>query len=151
MPCKKEPDHLVAPFTWLLIFILLSSYLQIFTMADKRLFFLVDDDPIIRSLVESRLSNEDITVISFDSGEGCIESMDKNPDLIILDYIFSESKTLYRDGMEVLEMIKEVDPKVPVIMLSGQEDGTVVLELARKGISDYVIKDKNLVENISVH
>jgi CheY-like chemotaxis protein len=117
-------------------------------MNKKRLFFLVDDDPIIRSLVEARLSNEDVTVLSFDSGEGCVASLKKKPDLIILDYIFSDSKTSYRDGMEVLEMIKEINPNIPIIMLSGQEDGAVVLELARKGVSDYVIKDNHLIDNL---
>ena len=36
----------------------------------------------------------------------------------------------------------------PVIMLSGQEKGEIVLELARKGINDYVIKDNNLIANL---
>jgi hypothetical protein len=34
-------------------------------------------------------------------------------------------------------------------MLSGQDKGEVVLELARKGIDDYIIKDNNLIDNLS--
>jgi len=34
-------------------------------------------------------------------------------------------------------------------MLSGQERGEIVLELARKGIDDYVIKDSNLMDNLN--
>ncbi len=117
-------------------------------MSKKRLYFLVDDDPVIRSLVEARLTTADVSVLSFESGEGCVESLKKKPDLIILDYIFSDSRTSYRDGMEVLEMIKEINPQIPIIMLSGQEDGGVVLELARKGIADYVIKDTHLIDNL---
>ena len=117
-------------------------------MSKKRLFFLVDDDPIIRTLVTNRLTTGEVSVMSFESGEGCIESLSKKPDLIILDYLFTGSKTSYRDGMEVLEMIKEINPKIPIIMLSGQEDGGVVLELARKGITDYVIKDNHLIDNL---
>jgi hypothetical protein len=33
-------------------------------------------------------------------------------------------------------------------MLSGQEKGEIVLELARKGIDDYIIKDNNLLDNL---
>jgi hypothetical protein len=33
-------------------------------------------------------------------------------------------------------------------MLSAQENGELVLELARKGIADYVIKDTNLIGNL---
>ncbi len=34
-------------------------------------------------------------------------------------------------------------------MLSGQEKGEIVLELARKGIDDYIIKDNNLIDNLN--
>jgi len=33
-------------------------------------------------------------------------------------------------------------------MLSGQEKGEIVLDLARKGIDDYIIKDHNLIDNL---
>lgn len=54
------------------------------------------------------------------------------------------------NGMEVFDKIKEIKPDVPVIMLSGQEKGEIVLELARKGIDDYIIKDNNLIDNLNV-
>lgn len=54
------------------------------------------------------------------------------------------------NGMEVFDKIKTMKPKTPVIMLSGQDKGEVVLELARKGIDDYVIKDNNLLDNLQV-
>jgi DNA-binding NtrC family response regulator len=52
------------------------------------------------------------------------------------------------NGMEAFDKIKELRPDIPVIMLSGQEKGEVVLELARKGIVDYIIKDNNLIDNL---
>jgi hypothetical protein len=33
-------------------------------------------------------------------------------------------------------------------MFSAQENGELVLELARKGVADYVIKDSNLIGNL---
>ena len=51
-------------------------------------------------------------------------------------------------GMEIFNRIKEYNEDIPVIMLSGQEKGDVVLELARKGIEDYVIKDESLIDNL---
>jgi len=53
------------------------------------------------------------------------------------------------NGMEIFEKIKEQKPDTPVIMLSGQDKGEIVLELARKGIDDYIIKDSNLIDNLS--
>ena len=54
------------------------------------------------------------------------------------------------NGMEVFDKIKKIKPDIPVIMLSGQEKGEIVLELARKGIDDYIIKDNNLIDNLNV-
>jgi len=53
------------------------------------------------------------------------------------------------NGMEIFEKIKEQKPDTPVIMLSGQDKGEIVLELARKGIDDYIIKDNSLIDNLS--
>jgi DNA-binding NarL/FixJ family response regulator len=54
------------------------------------------------------------------------------------------------NGMEIFDKIKEFKPETPVIMLSNQEKGEVVLELARKGIDDYIIKDNNLLDNLNI-
>jgi DNA-binding NarL/FixJ family response regulator len=51
--------------------------------------------------------------------------------------------------MVIFNKIRELKPEIPVIMLSGQESGELVLEFARKGIADYIIKDSNLTDNLS--
>jgi len=110
--------------------------------------FIVDDDPFINMLVVKRFSSEGYVVEAFESGEECLNAIDKEPDLIILDYFFAKSDKKYMNGMEVLDKIKKKKPDIAVIMLSGQNDGEVVLELARKGIDDYIIKDHNLIDNL---
>jgi len=119
-------------------------------MSKPKLIFIVDDDPFINMLVVKRFSNQDCKVEAYESGEDCLKAMNKNPDLIILDYLFVKENHVIMNGMEVFDKIKELKSKVPVIMLSGQEKGEVVLELARKGIDDYVIKDNSLLDNLEV-
>lgn len=119
-------------------------------MDKSKLIFVVDDDSFITTLVERRFTPEGYRVMVFDYGEECLKSMNQNPDLIILDYLFHRSGGEAMNGMEVFDRIKSVKPKVPVIMLSGQDKGEIVLELARKGIDDYVIKDNNLIDNLSI-
>jgi len=118
-------------------------------MNSDKLIFIVDDDPFINKLVVKRFSSEGFRVEAFDYGEDCLKAMHKKPDLIILDYYFSKGEEKVLNGMEVFDKIKEVNRDVPVIMLSGQERGEIVLELARKGIDDYVIKDNNLIDNLN--
>ena len=117
-------------------------------MVTRKLIFIVDDDPLVNLMVSKRFTAEGYKVDSFEYGESCISALDRNPDLVILDYYFVDSRREVMNGMEVLDKIKEIKPDTPVIMLSGQENGEIVLELARKGIDDYIIKDKNLLENL---
>ncbi|MBE0674181.1 MAG: response regulator [Bacteroidales bacterium] len=118
-------------------------------MSKGKLLFIVDDDPFITMLVEKRFTPEGFRVVAFDYGEDCLKEISQNPDLIILDYLFHRTGGEVMNGMEVLDKIKNVSPDTPVIMLSGQDKGEVVLELARKGIEDYVIKDNNLIDNLN--
>jgi len=118
-------------------------------MASQKLIYIVDDDPFINMLVVKRFTTEGYKMEAFESGEGCLKSLNRNPDLIILDYLFVPKGNTVMNGMEVFDMIKARKPDIPVIMLSGQENGEVVLELARKGIVDYIIKDNNLLDNLN--
>ncbi len=118
-------------------------------MANQKLIYIVDDDPFINMLVVKRFTTEGYNMEAFESGEACIKSLNRNPDLIILDYLFVPKGITVMNGMEVFDMIKARKPDIPVIMLSGQENGEVVLELARKGIVDYIIKDNNLLDNLN--
>jgi len=119
-------------------------------MVNQKLLFIVDDDPFINTLVVKRFTLKGYKVEAFESGEECLEALDRNPRLIILDYLFTEKDRIFRNGMEVFDKIREIKPHIPVIMLSGQEKGEIVLELARKGIDDYVIKDNNLIDNLDI-
>jgi two-component system, OmpR family, response regulator len=119
-------------------------------MNNQKLIFIVDDDPIITMLVVKKFTSEGYNLEAFKYGEDCLKALDKNPDLIILDYFFVNNDANAMNGMEVFDKIKELKPDAPVIMLSGQEKGEIVLELARKGIDDYIIKDNLLIDNLNI-
>jgi CheY-like chemotaxis protein len=119
-------------------------------MINQKLIFIVDDDPFINKLVVKRFSSDCRRLEAFGYGEECISSLNRNPDLIILDYYFNSNDQKVMNGLEVFDRIKELKPATHVIMLSGQEKGEVVLDLARKGIDDYIIKDNNLIDNLNV-
>ena len=118
-------------------------------MNDLKTIFLVDDDPFITKIVVKCFSAKGYRLLAFDYGEDCLKALNKSPDLIILDYIFQNYGQKVMNGMEVFDKIKEVNPDVPVIMLSGQDRGDLVLEFAKKGVDDYVIKDNSLIDNLN--
>jgi DNA-binding NtrC family response regulator len=119
-------------------------------MDKKKLIYIVDDDQFINTLVVKRFNSEDYDVVAFETGEECLDALEKNPDLIILDYLFTGKSRIFSDGMQIFEKIRQLKPQIPVILLSGQEKGEVVLEFARKGVFDYIVKDNNLIDNLAV-
>jgi CheY-like chemotaxis protein len=117
-------------------------------MADPKLIFIVYATPFFTTLVFKRFTSEGYNIEAFGYGEDCIGALSRNPDLVILDYYFVNNVQKVMNGMEIFDRIKALKPDIPVIMLSGQDKGEIVLELARKGIDDYVIKDSNLIDNL---
>ena len=117
---------------------------------NKKLIFVVDDDNFILQLVSKRLEKEGFDVKSFRYGEECLAHIKDNPDVVILDYVFVKEDEEVMDGMQIFDKIMDIDNDIPVIMLSGQDSGNIVLELARKGVANYVIKDKELVQNLVI-
>lgn len=115
-------------------------------MNDK-LIFIVDDDKIILNLLEYTFkSREGYEVMTFNSGEECIEHMDMSPDLIVLDHLFYLQGNEGMSGLETLKKLRLLDTKVPVIILSGQEDITLIREFIRNGAMKYIPKEDYFID-----
>ncbi len=99
--------------------------------------FIVEDDDFYGELLKRHLAlNPDNEVHLYKSGKEVLANLHKKPDLISLDYSLPDMS-----GMEVLKRIKNVNPEVPVIIVSGQEDVNTAVELLRVGAYDYFVKD----------
>jgi DNA-binding NtrC family response regulator len=59
----------------------------------------------------------------------------REPDAAILDYRLPDG-----DGISVLKRLREVDPDIPVVMLTAHKDVDIVVEAVKAGASDYVTK-----------
>lgn len=101
--------------------------------------FVVDDDPWYSQILEYHLSlNPDYEVTCFASGKECLKNLHLNPQLITVDYSMDDMT-----GDELLEKIRNWNTQIPVVVISGQEEISVALELLKKGAYDYLIKDDN--------
>jgi CheY-like chemotaxis protein len=79
---------------------------------------LVDDDPVVRLLVEDCLQKEGYEVTLCENGKSCLEALDHGdkPDILLLDVIMPEM-----NGFQVLEHMKNTPElsSVPVVLLSA--------------------------------
>ena len=110
---------------------------------DKIKIFLVDDDAIFLKLLEMEfLQNADFDIATFRNGELCIENIDQNPDVIILDYHLDGIDKSSMNGLATLDKIKELNPEIPVIILSSQDKIDVAIDCMHHKAYDYVVKSE---------
>lgn len=101
--------------------------------------FIVDDDPWYSEILEYHLQlNPDFEVTRFDTGKECVKNLHLQPNLLTIDYTMDDMT-----GEELLRQLRNWNSQVPVIVISGQEEIGVALDLLKQGAYDYIIKDDN--------
>lgn len=103
----------------------------------KKCILAVDDNAIVLTRVADTLSN-DYEVVTVNSGVRALRYLkEEKPDLILMDIRMAQ-----KDGIETLREIRMMEDRedIPVIMLTGVEDKECVLESAKLGICDYILK-----------
>lgn len=112
--------------------------------AKNPLIFVVEDNQMYNKLVVSYLKTNKFTnVMSFLSGEDVLKNMDKNPDIVIQDYLL-EGMT----GIEVLIKAKKTNPNVEFIFLSGQDSIEIAINSMKYGAYDYIVKDQMALQKL---
>ena len=104
--------------------------------------FIVEDEPWYGEMLKYHLSlNPDYEVHLFDNAKDCLNNLSKKPDVICVDYNLPDLS-----GDVLFKRIKSYNTSIPVIIISGQEEISVALELLKDGVYDYIIKDDNTKE-----
>ena len=105
--------------------------------------FLVDDDVLYLKQLEIELKQHaDFEIETFATGELCLASLPKGPDVIILDYHLDGINKNAMNGIETLDKIKAFNSDIPVIMLSSQDKIDVAINCMHHRAFDYVVKSE---------
>jgi len=113
------------------------------TNEKKILLFLVDDDPLFLKALEIEFTqNTESEIMTFGTGEQCLENISRNPDIIILDYYLNSVDKNAINGLEILDKIKAANPQIPIIMLSSQDKIEVAVNCMKHQAFDYIVKSE---------
>ncbi|MFN7821396.1 MAG: sigma-54-dependent transcriptional regulator [Bacteroidota bacterium] len=101
---------------------------------------IIDDEKSIRNVLKDILQHEGYQVEEAPDGEQGIKLFSsKSFDLVLCDI-----KMPKIDGMDVLQQIMELNPEVPVIMISGHGTIETAVEAVKKGAFDFISKPPDL-------
>jgi two-component system nitrogen regulation response regulator NtrX len=98
----------------------------------------VDDETDIRELVAGILEDEGYSTRRAGSAEEALAAIQaRRPNLVFLDIWLQGSRL---DGLQVLDLIKESDPDLPVVMISGHGNIETAVSAIRRGAYDFIEK-----------
>jgi two-component system nitrogen regulation response regulator NtrX len=101
----------------------------------------VDDEADIRDLVSGILQDEGHQVRQARDADETLDAINRRrPGLIVLDIWLQGSRI---DGLDLLALIREIDPDLPVIVISGHGTIETAVTAIRQGAYDFIEKPFN--------
>jgi DNA-binding NarL/FixJ family response regulator len=109
---------------------------------EKKIILLVDDEEIIRTSLGLAIQEAGHEIVTAGDGESAIAVLQENTvDLVITDLMMEPV-----DGIQLLDRIKHLNSRIPVIILTAYGDMNSAIDALRLGADDYLLKPCNIDE-----
>jgi nitrogen regulation protein NR(I) len=107
---------------------------------------IIDDDDQLRKSFHKLLTEEGYTVISAASGESALTLLKEElPDLVVLDLRLPGI-----NGIETFRAIHQIEPKLPVIIMTAFGTTETAIEATKLGAFDYILKPFEIPDMLSI-
>ena len=108
--------------------------------AASRSAMLIDDSPLVLATLRRSMESEGWSIRTCrDAATAIAQILVEAPDLVVCDLHMPDG-----GGLGVIQALAPLNPPPPVIVLSGDDELTAVLEAVRAGAFDYVVKNSDL-------
>jgi len=97
---------------------------------------IVDNEAILRTLLERILKKEGYEVFSVDSVQAALDRLENTQ----IEIVISDINMPGTDGLELLRRIKKDYPDICVVMMTGYSDAFSVKDVLMLGADDYITK-----------
>lgn len=106
----------------------------------KPLVLIADDDPLLRQILEHKLSGSGYRVVAVEDGRAALEAAAERPSVIVLDAMMP-----VMDGFETLRRLKadESLKDITVVMLTALKRDEDIVSALKLGAADYLAKPFN--------
>ena len=111
---------------------------------------IVDDQDEIRSYVIELFEDQGFRARGFEDGEAALAYVREDPDRVSLSVLDIDLGVGKRTGLELIPDIKEIDPSLPVIILTGKGSLDLSVQAIRAGAVDFLEKDHHLGQRVEL-
>jgi len=102
---------------------------------------IADDQPDIRESLRLLLKSEGFKVDVAANPTAALTAVAAcSPDLLLMDMNYSQDTTSGQEGLELLDRMREVDPALPVVVMTAWGSIELAVEAMRRGARDFVTK-----------
>lgn len=102
--------------------------------------FVVDDNKLFLKGAKLYLQKHcNLNVQCYSSVIDCVRDLDKNPDLIFLDYHFNV-KNSKANGFWGVKKIKSINNKMPIVMITNERSPGTIAKVMKEGAEDFLVK-----------
>lgn len=109
-------------------------------MAAPRI-LLADDQPDVRESLRLLLKAEGFRVEAVATPQAVLGAVEAAlPDVVLLDMNFQQDTTSGREGLELLERLKALEPELPLVVMTAWGSVELAVEAMKRGARDFVLK-----------
>jgi len=100
-----------------------------------------DDQPDILHAMRVLLRGEGFRVQTVNTPKDALEALTQNPfDVALIDLNYARDTTSGQEGLDLLQGIHELDPDLPVVVMTAWATIDLAVECMRKGAADFMQK-----------
>ena len=100
----------------------------------------VDDEPVVRTLVRMTLEKAGYQVLEAENGEHAIEAINTGENRLMLDAVICDIRMPKVNGVETIDYFQREYPRVPLIVLTAYPNTDMAISFMRRGLVDYLVK-----------
>ena len=105
-------------------------------MTSNEKIFLVDDEKVVRLSLKRELQSKNYAVEDFESAKDALALISEDwPGVLVSDVMMPKM-----NGLDLMEKVREIDPEIPVILITGQRNIPMAVPAIHNGAYDFLEK-----------
>jgi len=113
-------------------------------MSDMHIILIDDDQDLLNALSEA-YELADISIRPFQNPAKALKSINSG----LTGAVVTDVRMPEMDGIDLFRKVQEIDPKIPVILITGHADVPMVLSMLKEGVFDFLSKPLNIEDLIA--
>ncbi len=105
-------------------------------ISERKQILVVDDEPNLRRVLSAQLARDGYDVHTAEDGEQALITLGEHH----IDLVITDLKMPKLDGMQLLRRIVELEPELPVVMITAHGTVDNAVEALKTGAFDYITK-----------